>query len=324
VATFVAGAGQSLIAIAAAPFITEYSTPRERTYLFSAFFAVELAAGVAGSFVGGWIPKLLLMLPAGLEPDLLHAYRYTLLFGAVLGLLAILPLMRLPGGRAGGEHATPLPWRTGLPDLSRMAVMFFVMGAGAGLVIPFMNLYFSTRFACSSAQIGVFFSMAQSTTAVAAMVAPALSRWFGSLRTATVLQLLSLPFMVTLGFERHLDIAVVVFVIRATLMQAASPLIHAFVMETLTARLRARAMSINNLVWNLGWATSATVSGWILQEFGYAMPFYITAVLYACATIYFYSVFRHRRPLAEEHPPEPAEMLPDEAKGLRGEGPFTE
>src|SRR5207247_7798602 len=50
-ASFLAGVGQSFLAVAAAPFLTEHSTPRERTHLFSAFFATALIACVAGSML---------------------------------------------------------------------------------------------------------------------------------------------------------------------------------------------------------------------------------------------------------------------------------
>src|SRR5262249_40495633 len=56
-ASFAVGVGQSLAAISALPFIAEHSTPRERTHLFSTFFAVELLAGVLGSALGGWLPR---------------------------------------------------------------------------------------------------------------------------------------------------------------------------------------------------------------------------------------------------------------------------
>ena len=62
-ASFMAGVGQALTAIAAAPFLTEHSSPRERTHLFSAFFAAELLAGVIGSLVGGSMPAALRALP---------------------------------------------------------------------------------------------------------------------------------------------------------------------------------------------------------------------------------------------------------------------
>ena len=292
-AGFVSGAGQALLAIAAAPFLTEHSTPRERTHLFSAFFANSLIAGVFGSLIGGWLPRALAEMPHGFRPDPLHAFRITLSLAAALGLCAALPLLRLGALREPAlEHARePVP-----PGAARLlapiALNSFLIGVGAGLVIPFMNLYFATRFRCSSAQIGLFFSIAQICTAGAALLGPAVARRFGKLRTATASELLSLPFLITLGAERRLSVAVGAFWIRASLMQASTPLIQAFVMEALPPVLRARSTSLNNMVWNAGWAVSATLAGVVIQRFGYAVPFYITAVMYFCAAASFYLAFR--------------------------------
>lgn len=313
------GVGQSLTAISAAPFLSEHSTSRERTHLFSSFFACELLAGVLGNLLGGWLPPALRALPLEFRPSLLHAYRWTLCAGALLDYASVLPLLaigRLAERPLARERAGLDPreqWR-----LLPIAVNAFLIGAGAGLVIPFMNLYFSNRFACSSAQIGVFFSVAQLMTATAMMIGPAVARRFGKLRTATASQILSLPFLVTLGAERRLETAVGAFWMRAMLMQASTPLIGAFVMETLPPALRARSASFTNLVWNLGWAVSATLSGVLILRFGYAVPFYVTAALYLGASLWLYRSFRH----VVEGGHEPA--LSEEAKGLRGEGPLTE
>jgi predicted MFS family arabinose efflux permease len=150
------------------------------------------------------------------------------------------------------------------------------------------------------------------------LLGPVVARRFGKLRTATASQLLSLPFLVTLGAERRIEVAVGVFWMRAMLMQASTPLIGAFVMETLPPALRARSASFTNLVWNGGWATSATLSGLLIVRFGYAVPFYVTAALYAGASLWLYRSFRN---VAEVSDPTP---LSEEAKGLRGEGPLTE
>ena len=317
--SFLAGVGQSFLAIAAAPFLTEHSTTRERTHLFSAFFATALVAGVVGSMLGGWIPAALVRLPPSMRFDLLHAYRIALLVGAGLALAATLPILRLRGlreeplvsDRGGRPAGSTRP-------LVSIGLNALLIGAGAGLVIPFMNLYFARRFACSSGQIGLFFSAAQLLTAIASLTGPAIARRFGKLRTAVAAELLSLPFLVTLGAERRLEIAVAAFWIRAMLMQASTPLVQAFVMEALPPELRARATSITNMVWNVGWATSATLSGMIIQSFGYDVPFYVTAALYATAAVTFYLAFR-------KQPEASARVgVSEETKGQRGEGPFTE
>jgi MFS family permease len=157
-----------------------------------------------------------------------------LLIGAVLAAAGSLPLLALRGlvePRLSHEEAPPPPHEA--KRLWPIALNSLLLGTGAGLVIPFMNLYFHNRFASTSAQIGLFFSVAQVFTAIASLAAPAIGARFGRLRTAVASELLSLPFLLTLGTEGHLPVAVGAFWIRATLMQAASPLLQSYVMEVL-------------------------------------------------------------------------------------------
>ncbi len=317
--SFLGGVGQAFVLITAAPFITEHSSTRERTHLFTSFFAVSLTAGVIGSLLGGVLPWALLALPGGLAPGTVAAYRATLLVAAAAAALAFVPLWRMGdlGETPAARDPEPVP-----PEVRRrlvpIALNAFLIGSGAGLVIPFMNLYFAHRFTCSSAQIGAFFSVAQMFTAIAALLGPPLSRRFGKLRTATGFELASLPFLLTLGAERRLSVAVGAFWMRAVLMQASTPLHHAFVMEVLPRRLRARSTSINNTLWNTGWAASSALAGLVIQRFGYAVPFYVTAVLYGIASVSLFLAFRAvKEPL---HAP----VTPVEAEAPHADGRITE
>jgi predicted MFS family arabinose efflux permease len=274
-----------------------------------------LLAGVAGNVLGGQLPWLLQRWGWAWTP----AYRVALIVAALAALCAALPLITLRGLKEQRHveqmsHEERLAQRHLLP----IGINSLLIGAGAGLVIPFFNLYFATRFGCSSAQIGWFFSVAQLTTAAAALLGPALAGRFGKLRTAVASELLSLPFLVTLGAEKRLGVAVASFWARATLMQASSPLQNAFVMETLPPRLRARATSINNTVWNMGWAVSASVSGLLIERFGYAVPYYVTAALYGIAATTFYLSFRNLRESRA------APLLSEESKGRRGDSVLAE
>lgn len=317
-AGFGAGIGQSLFQIAAAPFLSEHSTPRERTHLFSAFFASALLAGVFGNALGGALPVWARALVPGLT--LFSAYRVVLVIGGLCAAAAALPLLGLRGLVETRQRAdAPALPAHETRKLAPIALNALLIGSGAGLVIPFMNLYFKHRFACTSAQIGTFFSMAQVFTAIATLAAPALARRFGKLRTAVASELLSLPFLITLGREQNLSVAVGAFWLRATFMQASTPLLQAFVMEVLPPELRARSTSLNNMLWNLGWALSATLAGTIITRFGYDVPFYLTAVLYATAALTFYRAFRGTREL-----PAQELRLSEEAKGLRGDGTSTD
>jgi len=308
-----AGLGQSLFQIAAAPFLTDHSTPRERTHLFSTFFASALLAGVVGNVLGGLLPSLARAAAPGLSQ--FAAYRVGLLVGAVFAASAALPLLALAGlVEPAHEPGAALPAHE-TRRLRPIVLNGTLTGLGAGLVIPFMNLYFKKRFQCSSAQIGLWFGVAQVCTAFASLCAPAVARRFGKLRSAVGSELLSLPFLVTLGGEQRLGIAVVAFWLRASFMQASTPLVQAFTMEVLPRELRARATSLTNMGWNIGWAASATLAGTVIDHFGYATPFYMTATLYLTAALTFFAAFRNT-PESRE----PAERLSEEAKGLRGEG----
>lgn len=313
-AGFVTGVGQAGVQIAGAPFLTEHSTTRERTHLFTTFFATALLASVLGNALGGVLPTLMIALSGG-ALALSTAYRLALGVGTLIALACPLPLIAL-----GALPEAPLvAGRADIaPDVRRrlvpIALNFLLMGFGAGLVIPFMNLYFKNRHHCSSLQIGVFFSLGQVFTALASLLGPSLARRFGKLRTAIASELLSLPFLVTLGVESHLPVAVAAFWLRATFMMAATPLIQAFVMEALPAELRARSTSFNNLVWNIGWSLSATLAGLMIERFGYEVPFFCTAGLYLLAAVTFYAAFRGQPESGREA------LLSEEAKGLRGEG----
>ena len=309
-----AGLGQSLFQIAAAPFLTDHSTPRERTHLFSTFFASALLAGVVGNLLGGLLPSVVRAVAPG--ATVFTAYRVGLLVGAVFAASAALPLLALAGlAEPGPASGAPPPAPHEMRRLRPIVLNGGLTGLGAGLVIPFMNLYFRNRFQCSSAQIGVWFGVAQVCTAFASLCAPAVARRLGKLRSAVGSELLSLPFLVTLGAERRLSVAVVAFWLRASFMQASTPLVQAFTMEVLPRELRARATSLTNMAWNIGWAASATLAGAVIERFGYAAPFYMTATLYLTAALTFYGAFR-RTPETQV----PASRLSEEAKGLRGEG----
>ena len=101
-------------------------------------------------------------------------------------------------------------------------------------------------------------------------------------------------------------------------MQAATPLLQTFIMEATPPALRARATSLVNLVWNIGWGVSAVMAGTVIERFGYAMPFYLTAALYAIAATTFWMAFR-------KVPEQGAEvMLSEEAKGRRADGVLSD
>jgi MFS family permease len=305
--TLLAGAGQALITIAASPFMIENSEEFERTHLFSMHFVVVLLGGLLGNLMGGELPGLYARHLPALAPSPLLAYRWTLVAGALASAIAAWPLLFL---REAPAHERPAVEPARARDhgelLTRLGLNFLVVGFGAGLIMPFFNLYFSQRYGATAGQIGMYFSVAQVLTLAATLTGPLLARRMGKLRAVTVLQLVSLPFLVTLGFETTLAVSVLAFWLRSVFMQMSSPLVSSYAMEQIPPALRARAQAIDNMCWYLGWAASSAVSGQVMARFGFAWPYYLTAICYGAAAIMFWRYFRHR----EQGSPAPAPALP--------------
>jgi MFS family permease len=295
--TLVVGAGQALVTIATSPFMSENSNELERTHLFSMHFVVILVGGLLGNLAGGELPGAFLRNLPAFAPDSLHAYRGTLVLGALASLLSLWPLSAL---REAPPHEGPAPPRTRARDhwrvMARLVATYTLLGFGAGFVMPFFNLYFAQRYGASIAQIGLYFSVAQVITLAATLAGPLIAQRMGKLQAITWLQMLSLPFLVTLGIETTLGVSVLAFWLRSALMQMSSPLLNSFAMDTIAPGLRARAQAFDNMGWYLGWAVSSAISGQIMARFGFAWPYYLTALCYGAATIMLWWNFRERRP----------------------------
>jgi MFS family permease len=292
-ATLLLGSGQALITIASSPFMTENSSAAERTHLFSMQFVVVLLGGILGNTMGGELPGLFARHFGGLAATPLGAYRLTLLAGAAASLLALWPLASVSEARhAVHVDAARVRARDHRSLLVKLVTNYLLVGMGAGLIMPFFNLYFAHRFGADASQIGRYFSVAQVITLVATLVGPVIAQRAGKLKTVTWLQLASLPFLVTLGFENTLWVAVLAFWGRSALMQMSSPLLNAYAMERVPAGLRARAVGLDNAAWYVGWSVSSAAAGWVIARFGYEYPYYFTALFYGLATITFYFNFR--------------------------------
>lgn len=295
--TLLVGTGQALVTIAASPFMIENSNEPERTHLFSMHFVVILLGGLLGNLMGGELPGLFERGLPLLASSPLLSYRGALVVGALASALAVWPLSLVREAPLHEREVHPVARaRDHAGLLGRLVLNFLLMGMGAGLIMPFFNLYFAQRYGATAGQIGIYFSVAQVITLVATLSGPLLARRYGKLRALTLLQLVSLPFLVTLGFETSLAVSVAAFWMRSAFMQMSSPLLTSFAMEIIPPALRARAQAIDNMGWYLGWAVSSAISGWIMTRFGFAWPYYLTAACYGVATVTFWWHFRDREP----------------------------
>jgi MFS family permease len=300
--SFLNGATIALLFVSMAPFLMENSTPDERTHLFSANSALMYFAMMGGNLLGGLLPGFWRTWIGG-EATSVFAYRYSLLVALALFVLSVVPLIALRRSRPGdgGESTTVAP--ADLPQvraghkIAVFALALGLVGLGAGLFVPFFNVYFVKVHVATTAQVGFIFSVGQVLTGLATLAAPLLARRFGKVYAVGLGQAGSVPFLVMLAFVPNLGVAVAAYWGRTVLMNMIQPVQSAFTMEVIPSRLRATAASLTNTTWSVAWAASAAIGGELIIRAGYSPIFLIAAVAYALSTLLFVWYFRGYRKL---------------------------
>ena len=306
-AAFLTGLFMAFVQVSGIPFLAENSSPTERVKLFSVNFAIVTIANVVGSLAGGIIADVL---ETVLKITTAEAIRYALLAGAAIFTAGLIPLFRLRDkpkeeAKVKREHASQET--TSLDDsLKRNLIVIFhfsfaslLIGFGSGLVVPYLNLYFANRFDATNSYIGFVLSLGSAMTAVAAMIGPALSRKVGKVKALILFQVLSIPFLLLTAYTTSLWLASLGFLLRQALMNAGNPIQSAVAMEVVSDKYKGLANSMNQMVFNLGWATMGSVATGLVvahgSYWGYAYAFTITAGLYIVSSVYYYFIFGRRK-----------------------------
>ncbi|MFN3763700.1 MAG: MFS transporter, partial [Anaerolineae bacterium] len=143
------GAGNALFMASGPAFMAENATEDERPTLFSLQSGFFLLMGFLGSAVGGSLPALFGAL-LRVHPESVTAYRATLLTAEGMMAFALIPLLMIREERArpAGEPRRPFtlrdfPFRR---DVVALLVPELVIALGAGLLIPYLNIFFKQRF----------------------------------------------------------------------------------------------------------------------------------------------------------------------------------
>lgn len=286
-----AGASYTFVRVTSGPFFMSNSSARERTYLFSASFAVLLMAGVMGALGAGKLVTLI----NELADDRLLGYRITLALGVVTGLAALIPL----GLIREKSKSDTLPMRLDWQQLkqrwnlyAKLMSSHFLVGIGAGLIIPFLNLYFRDRFGLKPDMIGLFYACVTAAMLLGTLLGPLLVKRFGLVRATVLTQLVSIPFMLILAYTTSLTLAFVAFVLRGGLMNVGVPIQTNLAMELSNRQEQPLVNALLMVSWTASWMIAAVVGGQLIEDHGYTLALEVAAALYVAASGLYYLFFR--------------------------------
>lgn len=296
-ASVVMGAANTLYYLSMAPFMMKSSGERERTLLFSLNFGLTTLSGAVGNTLAGQLPGWFAAW-LGVGAESAAAYQAVLLASVFGGGLSVLPMWLIREGRwPGPRRAAAFGLRDFAqllrPGILRIALPNLLIGFGAALLIPYLNLFFKNVHQVNDAALGVLYSLGSLSVGVATLIGPKLAEALDSkVRAVVVTQGLSIAFLLLLGFAPNVWLAGLAFLVRGALMNMSSPLYSSFVMEQTVEHERAAVNGVLTLMWQAGWAVGPYLSGVVQAGYGFAPLFIATAALYAVATALMWLFFR--------------------------------
>jgi MFS family permease len=296
VMNILSGVAQSLAGVTMAPFLMENSGDEERTYLFSFASGLQTGSAFLGNWIGGYLPTWIGN-TRGISATSSQAYAGALLIIALVSGLALIPLALLKTSHKSRQDKSvfaPIHYAREHPAmLGKLILPMLITSIGAGLIMPFMNVFFRQVHHQPDPVIGSLFAWGSLAMGIGLLLAPALADRYGKIQVVVVTQALSIPFLIMLGFSPWFWLSALAYYFRLALMNMSSPVYQTFVMEHVEPEARATVASLTSMSWNFGWAFSPMISGWLQVNYGFGPAFMGTICLYAISIFMYWKFFWH-------------------------------
>jgi len=274
------GLGTAIISPVLAAALADTVCDEDLKYLMSLNAFCTMLAGALGFGLSGALVQL-----AG-EPGGFRAV-FGLAGAVVLGGTALL---------AGRLDVCSVPMN-GMRGTVRKIFPFvlpqFVLGLGAGLVIPFFPVYFKLRFDASTQTISTIFTITQVIWAFTYIAMPIIAHRKGSVRTLILMQSAAVAALFAIPLTVDFQSTAVLFGARMILMNASRPLADSYMMTLVGKDLRSTAVAANQLAWMLPHMISVAAGG-VLMTVNREVPFFICGALYIASTVLYARFFMGR------------------------------
>ncbi|OWY23861.1 MFS transporter [Sphingobacteriales bacterium UPWRP_1] len=283
--------------IAILPFILRNSNPAGHTESISLNASVwSFATIVAGLFI--W-------LLSGINP---HIFTDKLLlqifslsgFAAAWFIWQMPAKEEIPEAQHSGNN--PALHHYDWDIIAKAIVPTTMIAVGAGLTIPFMNLFFFHVFGLNSDSFSLLGSVTGVVVALFSLQAPLVKRKFGY-EAITGTQLLAIVALMLLGatdFISHwpfaLYIAAFCFIIRQPLMNLANPMTSQMTMYYVGKKNQELVSAITSSIWSGSWFFSSLVFRYLREmDLRYGYIIYITAAFYVLGVFFYHLLIKDFR-----------------------------
>ena len=175
-----------------------------------------------------------------------------------------------------------------------------MISIGAGLTIPYVNLFFNSVFNLSSSEFSILGSITAFLVFTFSLLVPSIRKKYGYWLTIVVVQALSICCLVVMAlmelyvtYSFALIVALIAYIFRQPLMHMAHPASNELLMNYVGKRNQELISALSSSLWSASWFISAKVFEWLrLLDFQYYEIFLITAGLYIIGNILFALLIR--------------------------------
>jgi MFS family permease len=266
-----------------------------------AAFSLSFIFGTMSFGFGSSIPFLFPYLESSLSISSLALHTNILIVFGLINLIAPLAFWLILRDYKEERRSSKINWRgKSLRTLYKFSGINSIIGLGAGLIIPLIPLWLLLKFGIQDTYSGPLLAIASITMALAGFLSPRIARRYGSVRAIALAESLSTIFMISLAFIGNPVLAASIYILRAAMMNMASPLADSYLMRIVSPEERGLASSINSVIWRLPNSVTTYIGGILLASGNYSLPFLLGAALYIVSITLFYSVFRNFKPASNE------------------------
>jgi len=294
----ISGLAQSLAGVTMSPFLMENSDEHERTYLFSFGQGLQMTMASVGNWIGGYLPTWMGQLQNTSATNSI-AYGNSVLIAGIGAGIAVIPLIFIKSPQiTRSQRAIFAPFQYAAKNpglLTKLVLPMLLTSIGAGLIMPFMNVFFRIVHKQPDPVIGTLFAWGSLAMGIGLLIAPPLAERTGKIQLVVITQALSIPFLILLGFSPIFWVGAAAYYIRLALMNMSSPVYQSYIMEHVEPSARATVASLTSMAWNFGWAFSPTISGWLQVRYGFGPPFIGTIILYTISVLMYWAFFWRKK-----------------------------
>ena len=297
-----------ILGVCALPFILRHSPPESQSEAISMNYSNFSLAAI---LVGFSVP--LLMQKITVSSDFLPEY-WILNGFALLGFLAVPcfrniqedeppPVNSLSWFR-WNDFAEAYDWK----QIFIALLPTTVIAIGAGLTIPFIDLFFFNVFGMDTKEFSSLGAIASLLVFGGALIIPGIKRRFGYRVAITLSQSLAVFFLVLLGASELMQpwqgavwIAMIAYLLRQPLMNIAGPMTNELILIYVGPKNHELISALNSSIWSGSWFLSAI----LFKEFRTAgLPYFqvlfLTAAFYTVGVIGYVFLIRRVKKIKEK------------------------